>query len=448
MSLLVVSCKVTTPYQKPDISKEFSEKLFRDQTIKDSTNMARISWREIYTDTKLQALIGKALENNYDLKIALEKIKEADASFRQSQLSKLPAVTGTLGAKDIKNGNIVNVDIANYQLIGNASWEIDIWGKLNATKNAAYAALLGTDASRRAIQTQLIAQIANYYYSLLAYDQQLLMTNKAIELRQKDVEVMKELKIAARVTGAAVVQSEANLYSAQVTIPDIQNNIRQTENALSLLIGMPADSIVRSSMDEQTFYTKLDTGLPTQLLQYRPDVQVAELAFRQAFENHNFAKADLYPSLNITGGLGLSSLTINNFFNNSLYYTIGGALTQTIFGQGSKKAQLKITEAKQTEALYTFQKSLLTAGNEVSNALFRYETAVQKEDIRKKQISSLEKAVEYNQELLKYTSNTNYTDVLTSEQSLLNAQISSINDKLQKLLAISDLYRALGGGNY
>jgi outer membrane protein TolC len=253
---------------------------------------------------------------------------------------------------------------------------------------------------------------------------------------------------AAYLTGADVEQSRANLYSAQLTVPDLELQIQQTENSLSILMNDNPQSIDRNTIDSQVVYSDLKTGIPVSLLKNRPDVQAAELGFRQAFENKNMAMAQVYPTLSITGTLGLSSRTLENFFTNSLFYTVGGTLTQNIFQMGNRKAQVKIMEARKMQAYYTFEKTLLTAGSEVSNSLLSYQKAKEKEATRQLQIQSLEKAVEFNKELLTYSSNTNYVNVLTSEQSLLAAKLSAVNDKLQQLQAVTEFYRALGGGQF
>ena len=281
---------------------------------------------------------------------------------------------------------------------------------------------------------------------MLALDKELDITTQTLQNRIKDVETMKTLKEAAVVNGAAVVQSEANRYAAEVAIPDIKRSIRETENALDVLLGRAPGPINRGKLDDQKPITDLQTGVSSQLLKNRPDVQQAEYGFRSAFENTNVAHAYFYPSFTITASGGFSNLTLKDFFVNSIFYNIAAGLTQPIFNQGINKARLKTAQAQQKEAMYNYQKTVLTAGSEVSNALYAYQSAKEKDDARSKQIAALVKAVDYTQQLLRYSSATNYTDVLTSEQSLLAAQLSGVNDRLQQLQAIVNLYRALGGG--
>ena len=448
------SCKVTDTYQDPQIEKSRQDNLFRQKTSNDSISTANVAWNQIFTDAKLQTIIKKTIENNLDLKVAVARIQEASAVFKQSKLQNLPSLDGVASITETKNsaaaqgGNFVMPDLLVYRLGISTGWEVDIWGRIKSLKRSAYAGFLQTDAAKRAVQTQLVAQAANLYYQLISLDKQLEITKQTVELRKKDVETVEALMDAAYLTGADVEQSKANLYSAQLTIPDLELQIQQTENSLNVLMNDNPHSIDRNSIDSQVVYTDLKTGIPASLLKNRPDVQAAELSFRQAFENKNIAMAQVYPALNITGTLGLSSRTLQDFFTNSLFYTAGGTLTQNIFQMGNRKAQVKIMEARKMQAYYTFEKTLLTAGSEVSNSLLSYQKAKEKESTRQLQIQSLEKAVEFNKELLTYSSNVNYVNVLTSEQSLLAAKLAGVNDKLQQLQAVTEFYRALGGGQF
>ncbi len=448
------SCKVTDTYQDPQIEKSRQDNLFRQKTSNDSISTANVAWNQIFTDAKLQTIIKKTIENNLDLKVAVARIQEASAVFKQSKLQNLPSLDGVASITETKNsgaaqgGNFIMPDLLVYRLGISTGWEIDVWGRIKSLKRSSYAGFLQTDAAKRAVQTQLVAQAANLYYQLISLDKQLEITKQTVELRKKDVETVEALMEAAYLTGADVEQSKANLYSAQLTIPDLELQIQQTENSLNVLMNDNPHSIDRNSIDSQVVYTDLKTGIPASLLKNRPDVQAAELSFRQAFENKNMAMAQVYPALNITGTLGLSSRTLQDFFTNSLFYTAGGTLTQNIFQMGNRKAQVKIMEARKMQAYYTFEKTLLTAGSEVSNSLLSYQKAKEKETTRQLQIQSLEKSLEFNKELLTYSSKTNYVNVLTSEQSLLAAKLAGVNDKFQQLQAVTEFYRALGGGQF
>jgi outer membrane protein TolC len=293
--VVLASCHVTKPYRQPETAVEG---LYRGVKAVDTTNIAHLSWREIFTDTVLQGLINKGINNNLDLKIAVTRIQSAEANLRQSKLALWPSLSvspsftlSKTSSAQLRSFNIQGSEpgggssatviptVKQYSLTASTSWEADVWGKLRSTKRAYLASFLQSEAYKRSVQTQLVADIATNYFALLAYDQQLRITKETIEIRRSDVQTMKELKQAAIVTGADVVQSESNLYAAEVTLPDIKQNIRETENALSVLLAIPPDSIPRTRLDEQLRDGSLQTGLPAQLLANRPDVQQAEYSF-------------------------------------------------------------------------------------------------------------------------------------------------------------------------
>lgn len=448
----MASCKVTKTYQRPDVN---ASNLYRDSSGTDTTTLADLPWRSLFADTTLQGLIQEGIQNNLNLRTSILRISEAEATLQAAKAAYFPELNANLQATKAKAsaaalnfpaGIGINLNTTTYQASLSASWEVNVWGQLSSLKRQAVANFLESDASKRAVQTQLIADIANSYYSLLALDQQLAITQQTVKNRITDVETMKALKEGAVVNGAAVVQSEANRYAAEVSIPDLKQSIRETENALSILLARTPGTIRRSTLTAQQPVSTLNAGLSTQLLRNRPDVQASEFAFRAAFENTNVAHSYFYPSLTITAQGGLSTLQLKNFFDNSIFYNLVGGLTQPIFNRGQNKARYRIAQAQQLEAFNTFQQTILTAGQEVSNALYSYQNAVEKQQTRQKELDALQKAVDYTKELLRYSSATNYTDVLTSEQSLLAAQLSGINDKLQQLQATVNLYRALGGG--
>ncbi|MCI9846065.1 efflux transporter outer membrane subunit [Flavobacterium pectinovorum] len=452
-AVLLSACSITKKYERPTTLS--TDKLYRDQASADSTTIADLPWQSVFKDEKLNALIQKGLDQNLNLKNAIENIVQARASLRQSKLAYYPTLQLDANATHTKQseaglnfppGININTLTTTYKLGLSTSWEADIWGKLSSSKRAALATYLATDAAKQAVQTQLISDIANNYFLLLAYDKQLKITQETLESRIKNVETIKALKEGAIVTGAAVVQSEANQHAAQVLIPDLKQSIRETENMLNILLGQAPGPIERGELGTQIIPENIAIGLPSQLLQNRPDVRQAEFNFRVAFESTNLAKTYFYPSLTLTASGGFSNLELKDFFTNSIFYSVIGGLTQPIFNQGLNKMRLTNAQSQQLQAYNNFQQSLLTAGQEVSNALYSYQMAVEKEDSREKQIEALEKAVDFTQQLLEYSSATNYTDVLTSEQNLLAAQLSGINDNLQKLQAVVDLYRALGGG--
>lgn len=443
----LTSC-VTAKYERPEIT---DNKLYRDMEIKDSTTIADIPWREYFKDVELQNLINEGLQNSYDLQIAVARIKQAEAGLYSAKLGYLPTLSANGSYTSSKLNNTQGFGLRThtevFQLGASASWELDVWGKITSAKKAALATYLQSDAYKRVVQTSLVSNIANNYYSLLALDEQLKITNNTIKLLEENVKTMEYLKEADIVTGAAVEQSKALLYSTQVSVPDLVQNIKSLENAICLLLGRTPSTIARSSMGQQVIPTQMDYGVPAQLLSKRPDVMMYEYAYRAAFENTNVAKASMYPSLTLTGNAGYSTLkNLNNFFDYSnLFASVVGGLTQPIFNQGKLRAQLRANQAAQEEALLNFKNSVLNSSVEVSNALFAYEQAKSKDTNRGLQIASLQNSVDYTKELLIYSS-ANYTEVLTAEQNLLSAKLSQVNDKLQQLQASINLYKALGGG--
>jgi outer membrane protein TolC len=301
-------------------------------------------------------------------------------------------------------------------------------------------------AATRAIQTSIIADVANYYYQLLALDQQLAITTMTVYNWDTTVLTMRALKEAAIVTEAAVVQSEAQRYAAAVTIPDLKQSIREIENALSMLLGIAPGPVPRTTIESQRPIDMLNTGVPMQLLANRPDVMEAEMNFRNYFELTNVARTYFYPTFSITGSTGLNSLKIGSLFDPASFVAnITGGLTQPIFNRRANKTRLEVAEAQQNEALLGFQNTLLNAGREVSDALSLHATALEKMQLRSNQMTALERSVEYSQELLR-NGFANYTEIITARQSLLQAELGRVNDRLQQLQATVNLYRSLGGG--
>jgi multidrug efflux system outer membrane protein len=456
-TLSFASC-VTQKYKAPGMP--INGQLYRsDSTITsgDTTTMATLPYRALFADTILQGLIDEGLRENPDLKVAMERMTEASENFKQSKAASLPSLSANVNVTQSKlSANAQDVPpayIGSYPLTTttytaslSSSWEADIWGKFKSSKRSYLAAFLQSDAARRVIETQLIADIAGYYYQLLSYDEQLRITQQTAVNRQEDVTTIKAMMESGMATGAAVAQSDANRVSAELLLPDLKQSVRETENALSILLGRVPGEIKRSTLAEQVPYGDLQSGVSSLLLKNRPDVQEAEFAFRGAFENVNVARTYFYPQFTVTAQGGLSTLEIKNFFDHSIFYNLIGGLTQPIFNNRQNKTRLRVAQAQQREAFYTYQKTLLTAGAEVSNSFFNYETALDKQRQRVNQVQLLEQAVDFTKALLQYSSATNYTDVLTSEQSLLSAQLSSVNDRYQQLQAIVDLYKALGGG--
>jgi len=446
----MISCDVSKSYTRP--TSYLNDKLYRNAATSDTTTIATIPWQQFFTDTVLQQMIQEGIQNNLNLKIAVTRIKAAEANYGQSIYAFFPTLNANLSATVQKPGQTKTLPSTTtasqiYEPYLSSSYQLGLWGQLRSAKRAQLNALLATGAAQRAVQTQLISDIASNYYSLLALDAQLAITKATVQNRKEDVATMKVLKESDVVTSAAVVQSAAGMYGVQVTIPDIELSIQETENAISILLGKAPDSIQRTTLQAQVISDSLSTGVPSQLLANRSDVQEAEYNYRYYFQLTNVARTYFYPSITITAQGGLLNSSITNFFSGaSVFGSIAAGLTQPIFNQGINRQRLTVAKANQQEYLYTYEQTLLSTGNDVSNALASFKAAQEKTSIRDSEIVNLQKAVDYTRELLKYTSNTNYTDVLTSEQNLLSAQLSSINDMLQMLQARVSLYISLGGG--
>lgn len=440
------SCKVTQTY-KQDV--QVKENLFRDVSTTDTSSFADLSWNQVFLDVKLQNLINEGIANNPGILQSYTRVAQAEAYYEQSGAAYLPSLNANASANFSKlpDNQIAGIrNASQFQLGVSSVWEADIWGKLKSSRRAQLANLLQSRSGIKAVQTSIVSSVAIYYYNLLALDKQLEITKLTVNNWDSTVITLRALKEAGRVTEAAVVQSEAQRYAAEVTIPDLKQRIRETENALSILIGRSPSSIERDSIESQQISTLLKTGTPAQLLANRPDVEQAELNLRYYFELTNVAKTYFYPSLSITGSAGLNSLKAADLFNPSAFVaSIGGGLTQPIFNNKLNKTRLKVAKAQQQDALINFQNILLIAGEEVSNSISLYDNAKEKSSIRTNQINALVKSVDYSQELLE-NGFANYTEIITARQSLLQAQLGEVNDKVQSLIATVNLYRALGGG--
>ncbi len=437
------SCKIVQPYSHPDFIPQDS--LYRNQTTADTTNISTIPWKNLFNDDHLISFIDEALNNNPDIRIAAIRMKKAEADLRQSTAAFFPTLGANASATRQNTGGTNNTD--DFQVSANSSWQVDIIGRLRNTRRASLDLFLQSEAYTRAVRTQLISDVAINYYTLLALDEQLRITKKTVENRKAEVQTLKVMMESDLVTGADLVQSQASLYSAQVRIPDLKQSIYEAENALSTLLGRNPGPVARGNIFDEKISIDLKTGIPAQLLANRPDVQEAEYQLRYGYEMTNLARKNFYPSLTVTAAAGYPVGNVRDIFNPaSVFWNIIGGLTQPILNKGLNRQRLKIARANQEENIENYKKTLLQAEKEVANAVNGYETTTDKINLRSQQISYLEKAVDYTMELLKYTSNTNYNDVLTSEVALLSAQLNSVDDKLQQLQYVITLYASLGGG--
>jgi len=432
-----------------------TKNLVRDaaENSTDTTSLATIPWKSYFTDAKLQTLIAEGLDHGYNMQVAMTRIQQAEAGLYMSKSAFLPMVTAAAQIDHTrfssgKNGTDVFGYYTNMNSLGlSISWEADLWGKLSSQTKSKYAAYLNTLEYKKLIQTTMVSSIAKNYYSLQALDEQLRTTKETTVLLQKSAETMQALKDAGQQTQAAVEQSKALWYSTQLSVSTLESQIRQTENAICVLIGRNPGSIDRGSIDNQKVPETMNKDVSIRSLANRPDVKQAELSLQSAYALTDAAKAAFYPSFGISSlTVGFAAGGISNFFSPANLATeIIGGLTQPIFSRGQLKGNLKITKAQQDEALLTFSNTMLTAGQEVSDILYSYKASVSKNEWRDKQVESLTKAVDYTQDLLK-AGEANYTEVLSAEQNLLAAQLGKISDKLEQLTQSVNLYRALGGG--
>ncbi len=445
------SCQVTNQYKTPEVD---TEDLYRDMNSTDTTTIADIPWRQYFSDPHLIALIEEGIENNYNLQIAFTRIQQAEANLSIVKAAYFPdvALVGQVNHSRSSNGangkDVLGYNNTNYSLGVSASWELDLWGKLNRQSRAKYAQFMNSHAYKNLIQTSLIANIATSYYSLLALDEKLQITIESAKLMEENVQTMEDLKNAGLQNGAAVEQSKSLLYSTVASIPDLESQIRQMENSISTMLGRKPGSITRMKIYDQQYPDQLEYGIPVQVLARRPDVQQAELSFRSAFELTNAARASFYPSITLsTGTLGYATAnTLSNFFKpENLFASIIGGLTQPLFAKKQLTGNLKIAKAQQQEALLTFEQTVLEAGQEVTDILYTFESSLKKNETRQKQIEASKNSVSFTQELLK-AGVANYTEVLNAEQNLLSSQLSQVNDRLEQLQSTVNLYKALGGG--
>ncbi|WP_149273368.1 efflux transporter outer membrane subunit [Pareuzebyella sediminis] len=451
LPLLLVSCFAAKNYERPEM-EEVNELYRTDRTSTDTVSMANVSWRDLFIDPDLTGYIEEGLQNNLDIRIAIQQINAAEAYLKQGKVGYFPSLETSVGlthqelSRNSQFGSFFSGAIQQYQLTANLSWEADIWGKIRSNRRATRASYLRTVAAQQAVKTRLVSEISITYYQLLALDQQYRITEQTIENRKRSLETIEALKDAGNVTQVAIDQTAAQLYNAQALLIDLEKNIFRTENALAILLGKPVQHFERSSLQEQKIDIDLQIGLSTLLLRNRPDVIAAEYDLINTFELTNVARSNFYPSFTISATGGFQSLEFDKWFNSaSLFATLVGNLAQPIFNRRKIRTQYEVAESQQQQSLLNFKKTLLTAGQEVSNALFDFEAEREKYEFRQKEVEALRKA-ESNSEILLNNGFANYLDLLTARQAALSAELNVVNNKLNQLQAIVSLYRALGGG--
>lgn len=413
--------------------------------VTDTTSFANIPWRSVFTDPQLQTLIEKTLANNPDLLNAALNIDMAEAQLKVAKLAFLPGITftpqGTISTWDGQKAN------KTYSLPVNASWDANLFGSLTAAKRSTQVSMLQMKDYQVAVQTKLIANVANMYYTILMLDKQLQIVTDMEKLTKDTWGIMKvQLQTVRGVRSTAVQSAESNYLSVQTQKEDIKRQIRETENSLSLVMGEQAHAISRSTLDAQSLPTTFSTGVGVQLLSNRADVHANEMALANCFYNIEVARSRFYPSLTISasgtytnsGGMGITN-------PGKILLSAVGSLTQPIFMKGQLRAGLRVAEDQYKQALNTWQSSVLSAGSEVSNALVLYNASDAKSKLEQKRIAVLKKNVEDARNLMASAGAT-YLEVITAQSNLLNAQLNQVQDDFSKMQAVVNLYYALGGG--
>lgn len=444
------SCFVAKKYTRPDLVEE--DYYRTDSLALDSATIADISWREMFTDPYLTAHIETALENNIDIRIALQQIVSAQAYFNMGKQGQLPTlnVNGRVNyqelARNSQFGSFFDGSITQYDLAAGLSWEADIWGKIRSTKRAFEATYLQSLAAHQAVKTELVASVARLYFQLLALDEQQRITELTVATRESSLETTQALKDAGILTEVAVKQTEGQLYAARALLVDLKLNIRLLENTMSILLGDSPHVIVRSSLDQQELDQQLTTGFPVQLLSRRPDVKAAEFGLVNAFELTNVAKSNFYPSLSITASGGLQSLELDNLFStSSLFANVLGSIAQPVLNGRRIRTQHEVAQAQQEQAYLNFRRAILVASREVSDALYRYDGAGEMIVEKSQEFEAYDLATSYSEELLN-SGLANYLEVLTARLGALNSELDLINARVARMNAVVELYRALGGG--
>ena len=439
---LLSSCGIYTKYQPAETTPD---NLYGEEVaVDDTTNFGNVNWRELFTDPQLQALIEQGLQNNTDLRSAQLQIEEAEAALMSAKLAFLPSFAlspqGTISSFD--GGKATKT----YTLPVTASWELDIFGRLRNAKQQAKALYAQSKDYQQAVRTQLIAGIANVYYTLLMLDEQLAISQQTEEAWKETVASTRALMDAGLANEAATSQMEAAYYSVQTSILDLKEQINQVENSLALLLAETPRRYERGKLADQRLPEDVAVGVPMQMLSNRPDVRAAERSLEQAFYATNQARAAFYPSIVLSGSAGWTNSAGSMIVNPGKFLASAvGSLTQPLFNKGQIMAQYRIAKAQQEEASLSFQQALLNAGSEVNDALVACQTSKAKTLLFEKQIQSLEKALESTSLLMEHGTTT-YLEVLTARQSLLSAQLSQTANRFTEIQSVINLYQALGGG--
>ena len=439
---LLSSCGIYTTYHP---ATEVPEQLYGEEVVvSDSSSIASLHWRELFTDPYLVTLIEQGLANNTDYLAAGLRVQEAEATLLSAKLAYLPSLAlapqGTLS--HLEGHKMTKA----YSLPATASWEIDLFGKLRNAKRQSQALLAQSKDYQQAVRSQLIAGIANSYYTLLMLDAQLRIAKQTATSWGESARATHALMQAGMTNEAAVAQMEAAYAQVSASVLDLKDQINQVENSLSLLLAETPHRVQRGTLAGQTWPASLSVGFPVSLLANRPDVRAAERSLEQAFYATNQARAAFYPSITLSGSAGWTNSAGGMISNPAQFVASAvGSLTQPLFAKGQLTGQLKIAKAKQEEASLQFQQTLLQAGAEVNEALVQYQTAQEKRELYAQQVNALQTAYRSTSLLMEHGTTT-YLEVLTAQQSLLSVQLTQVANEVTEIQSLIQLYQALGGG--
>ncbi|GAA0551528.1 efflux transporter outer membrane subunit [Chitinophaga japonensis] len=454
--VVLAACRVGRNYERPALA--LPEHFNSPATAPSDSSIAGVEWRQFFQDPTLVALIDSTLKGNYDLQLALKRIESAQEYVKQAKVAWLPSLglqataNTTSPSKNSLNGISLSTflgasHIEDYTLAANLSWEIDVWGKIKRQKEAALASYLQSYEGARAVQTEIVANVANSYYNLLMLDEQLQIAKYNVALSDSIVQMIQLQKAAGDVTQLAVQQAIAQQQTAALLVPQLEQGIAIQENALKILAGQLPDTVTRSTtLEEIRMWDHLSTGVPAELISKRPDVRSAEMELVAANAQVGVAQASMYPSLTITGTGGLNSYKFSNWFDiNSLFGTVAGGLTQPVFQRRQLKTQLEVAKIAREEAAIRFRQQALNAIGEVSNALVTLDKLQTRRQIATDQVETLQVAIQQARMLFR-SGLANYLEVITAQSNALQAQLTRADVVRQQLSASVELYRSLGGG--
>lgn len=458
-SLLVFtmySCKVTQDIKMPAAALPDT---FRNATTPDTTSIADIPWNNFFTDPVLKKLIDSALVKNYDMQLAVKNIESAQLVFNQTKNNYWPearlqvAAGSTRPSDNSLNGLsasqfLQKTHVEDYSANIGLAWEADIWGKIRNKQNAARAQYLQTTEARNAIQTNIIAGVAQGYYNLLMLDAQLAIAKKNLALNDSTLAIIRLQFNAGQVTSLAIQQAEAQQLVAAQLVPQFEQERLLQENAIRTLAGeLPAEIAVTTTLDLAAFPEKLPTGIPTAMVNRRPDVRSRELDLAIANANVGISKAAMYPSLTITAQAGINSFKASNWFNipASLFGAVAGSISQPLFQRKELKTRYEIATIEREKSVIGFRQAVLVAVGEVSDALARIEKIKTQTSIAAGRVNTLQQATR-NAGLLFQNGMANYLEVITAQSNVLQGELELAVLKRAGLSATIELYRSLGGG--